>query len=356
MIESFNIDNFKGLKELCMDGITPITLVTGHNNVGKTSLLEALFLFYHHTAPDVFAKLSNMRSGFIEPLIHLWEPLFFQMNVDQGMSFVLQSDDETEKKLFFKKDTSFMPSVQTPPSPDIMARLLTSVKASYTLEFRYNDKDYTEHGHFSAAQDGIFVNVDTSLANNERKPMPWTLFINSSTGKVTQDLVEWIGNLEIQEKKEIALDILKMVSTDIRDIFNASQNGAVQLYIKGKNGVIPLKYAGDGMIRLLYMMAAIVSNPDSLILIDEIENGLHYSMYAKLWEMLAKLASENRCQIIATSHSYENIAASVKGIKKAGFIGDFSLHRMEKAEGEVKDYCFESDLLEAAIKADMEVR
>lgn len=356
MITYFLTENFKGLKKLEMEGITPLTLVSGRNNVGKTSLLESLFLFHDHSSPDVFAKLSNMRSGFVESTVRLWEPLFYQMSVDRGMSFLLRSGDKKETTLKLRKDMNFVPSASSAPNSDIMGQLLTSVKSSYALEFDYAEDDYTEHGHFSATQAGVLINMDTSLAQNERKPMQWTLLINSSNGRVTQDLVDWIGNLEIGERKDIAIDVLRLISEDIRDIFSASQNGIVQLYIKGKDGVIPLKYAGDGMVRLLYMMAAILSNPNSLILIDEIENGFHYSMYSKLWETLAKISHDNNCQVIATSHSYENIISAVEGVKSVGRIDDFSLHRLDKVDDEIIDNCYNADLVETAIQSNMEVR
>ena len=356
MINFFSVENFKGLKALKMNDITPLTLISGRNNVGKTSLLEALFFFQEHVSPDVFAKLSNMRSGYIEPVVHLWEPLFFQMNIDDGMKFVLRSEDGAEQTLELKKDINFVPSTPSAPTPNIMGQLLTTVRTSYTLEFEYSNKEYTEHGHFSATQSGILANVETSLYQNERKPMQWTLLINSSNGRVTQDLIEWIGDLEIKEKKQMAVEVLQLIDSGIRDIFSASQNGMSQLYIKNDNGVIPLKYAGDGMVRLLYMMAAILSNPNSLILIDEIENGFHYSMYNKLWETLAILSKDSNCQVIATSHSYENIASALEGIKSANRVNDFSLHRLEYINDLVMDNCYDSELAEMALNANREVR
>ena len=357
MITYFSIKNFKGFKDFEINGITPLTLISGRNNVGKTSLLEALFLFHDHTSPDVFAKLSTLRSGYIEPLVRLWEPLFYQTNIDEGMNFVLRTANNKEQKLILRKDKNFVPSASSAPAPDIMGQILTSVKSSYSLEFKYTDQDYMEHGHFSASQGGILSNVETTLSHNERKPMQWTLIINSSNGNATQDLVDWIGNLEIQDKKYTAVEILRLITPDIRDIFSASQNGVAQLYIKDEKGVVlPLKYAGDGMVRLLYMMAAIMSNPDSLILIDEIENGFHYSMYSKLWETLAKVSGNNRCQVIATSHSYENISSAVAGIKTAGRINDFSLHRLEKIDNMIKDKYYDAELAEMAFESNIEVR
>ena len=168
--------------------------------------------------------------------------------------------------------------------------------------------------------------------------------------------MEWIGTIELKDKKEYIVDCLKMVDPTTKDIFTAAQNGLTQLYVKKQEGVFPLKYAGDGFIKLLYLLSAIIYQNNSLILIDEIENGLHYSMYAKIWEMIAKVAAENNSQIIATTHSYEHITESWKGVKASGRELDFSFHRLEKTEDETKDNCYDAEHLDVAIQSNLEVR
>ena len=100
-------------------------------------------------------------------------------------------------------------------------------------------------------------------------------------------------------------------------------NGQGMLYVKIDKKLFPLKLAGDGLNKLLFIVLSIISNPDSILLIDEIESGFHYSMYPKLWETIALAARENACQIIATTHSYECIAGAIDGIEKADRKSDF---------------------------------
>ncbi len=44
MIESVKITNFRCFKELSVQSLAPINLIVGDNGVGKTTLLEAVFL------------------------------------------------------------------------------------------------------------------------------------------------------------------------------------------------------------------------------------------------------------------------------------------------------------------------
>ena len=119
--------------------------------------------------------------------------------------------------------------------------------------------------------------------------------------------------------------------------------------------LLPLKLAGDGINKLLFLILTIVENPNSLVLIDEIETGFHYSMYSKLWKILAIAARENNCQIIATPHSYECIDGVIEGVGPEE-AEDFCYFRIERNEGESKAFRYSGSLLRTAIHSNMEVR
>src|SRR2546421_5435584 len=44
MIHSFHIKNYRGFKDFTIEPFDRVNLITGSNNAGKTSLLEALYL------------------------------------------------------------------------------------------------------------------------------------------------------------------------------------------------------------------------------------------------------------------------------------------------------------------------
>ena len=82
-------------------------------------------------------------------------------------------------------------------------------------------------------------------------------------------------------------------------------NGNVFLGMDGMAELIPIAMAGDGMKRYLNIIAAAANPRTNIILVDEIDNGLHYSAYKKLWEALFALAVETNKQIFVTTHSKE---------------------------------------------------
>ena len=56
MYRSFSIKNFRCFDELTVEGMGRINLIAGKNNVGKTALLEALWV--HGGAPNLSWQLG----------------------------------------------------------------------------------------------------------------------------------------------------------------------------------------------------------------------------------------------------------------------------------------------------------
>ncbi len=62
MLTSFAVENFKCFESLQLTGLSQITLIGGANNVGKTALLECLYLLLGSpTNPGVVLQLYHMR-------------------------------------------------------------------------------------------------------------------------------------------------------------------------------------------------------------------------------------------------------------------------------------------------------
>ena len=63
MYRSIQVENFRCFEKLRLNRLGRVNLVTGRNNVGKTALLEAIFLQSGHGGPHVLFRLAEMRSG-----------------------------------------------------------------------------------------------------------------------------------------------------------------------------------------------------------------------------------------------------------------------------------------------------
>jgi len=70
---------------------------------------------------------------------------------------------------------------------------------------------------------------------------------------------------------------------------------------------LPITLFGEAINRVAHFIVKMVNNRNGILLIDEIENGIHYTNHGELWKMLFKLSVEFNIQIFATTHSYEMI-------------------------------------------------
>ena len=287
----------------------------------------------------------------------LWKPLFYQLNVNKPIQISVHLEHDIELTYYHEDSYSPLPQDFAWMTPDTMNRFISSAQNGHTLGFQFVQKEtpYTETGHFIAASpDGTVLNMNTSLPNNQKIPMPSTQWINSQISSFPP--VELFGKLELDGRKSEILHLLNKMDRALSDITTITVGGQTQLYGKMGGKLLPMRLAGDGMNRLLFIMLSIIENPNSIILIDEIENGFHYSMYPTIWEAIANAAQKSNCQVIATTHSYECVAGAVEGIEKADMKDNFCFFRLAQEKNGRRAYRFSSDVIRTALDAEMEVR
>ena len=356
MISNISFQNFRGLKDINLSDLRRITLISGKNNAGKSSILEGIFLLFDHTAPESFLKINRFRGLPIsaDP-VNLWAPMFYGLNTNEPLSIQIDLNN-VETHLQYSKDDSFIPSDASGTPQDIFNQFVTSAKSTYTLKFKFSHGNYLEDGHFIVSTTGVMRNISTNKQNDQLLPLPYVQFINSSIVSTDNIITDWFGKLELDGKKQQIIEILKIIDMSISDVSTIALQGQIQLYAKTGKKLLPLKLAGDGINKLLFIVLAIIANPNSIVLIDEIDTGFHYSMYSKLWEVVATVAKNNNCQVIATTHSYECIDGAIDGIEGADMADDFCYYRVERTNEGNRAYRYSSNLVRSAINSSMEVR
>ncbi len=358
MINNVVFENFRGFEKMELSKLRPITLISGRNNVGKSSILEGIFLFFDHVSPESFAKINQFRGiALASDSVNLWESAFYQMDTTKTMRIYLEADG-IPSMLEYERDESFVPANDINVPQEMMNQIISSAKSLYTLKFCYEKKDYLENGHFIVGPMGMFRSVSTTLEHDQIDRMTFTQYINAAiinSGSL-HSIVEWFGKLELEGKKQQIINILQFMEPMITDLSTIVVNGQVQLYAKMGGQLLPLRLAGDGVNKLLFILLSMIANPHSIILIDEIETGFHYSMFPKLWETIAQATYESGCQVIATTHSYECIVGAIDGVESAQRKSDFCYLRVDKIDDKNRAYWYSDDLLQTAIATDMEVR
>ena len=123
----------------------------------------------------------------------------------------------------------------------------------------------------------------------------------------------------------------------------------------GIDHLVPLPVMGEGMARLASLVLCIGNAPNGVVLVDEIENGLHWTVLTKVWTAIADAARQFNTQIFATTHSRECIVAAHNAFVESGLY-DFRLHRLERAGNTIRAVTYNNETLAAAIEIGLEVR
>jgi predicted ATPase len=124
--------------------------------------------------------------------------------------------------------------------------------------------------------------------------------------------------------------------------------------MRGVSEPLPLKSMGDGMTRLFHIIVALVNAKDGLLLIDEFENGLHWSVQPKVWDIVFQLAEKLNVQVFATTHSRDCIQGFDRAWNTYPDRGAF--FRLDNKDGVVKATEYTAETLTDSIEMDVEVR
>ncbi len=120
----------------------------------------------------------------------------------------------------------------------------------------------------------------------------------------------------------------------------------------GLSELVPLPVMGEGMTQMARLVLAISSVPNGVVLIDEIENGLHHSVLPDVWRVVNEAAGQFRTQIFATTHSYEWIETAHHALGP----DSFRLHRLEVSDAENRCVTYKPESMSATVRHGFEVR
>ena len=349
MLERLHIRNFRGLRDLKVEGLGRVNVVAGRNNAGKTTLLEAIFLLGGAGNPRhaLNTHVIRMDPAVATP-VPLWEsawaPLFFDLNVDEPLTISGHHPVVGEMKLsvaLAKPVTTEVPlGGNDRPS-------VTDGPFERALRFTYMDR-----------RAGRLENQAREMAgkvafdrNDSYFPFDGTI-LQPRSSNVTEDAVR-LGQLRKQKRGDLLLEALRVLDPRLETVEDNASSGAPMIWVDiGLRELVPLPTMGAGMTQVTRMVLATAMVPDGVVLVDEIENGLHHSVLPDVWRVVGKAAEQFNVQFFATTHSFECVQAAHQALGADGF----RLHRLDSVEGVNRCVTYGPEAIDAAIRHNLEVR
>ena len=340
LLESLQILRYRCFESLIVNQLGRVNLIVGKNNVGKTAMLEALSIYANGGSQRLLFKTLEQRNEIpsIEngnyhntANIRGVRNLFFNRpnldhiagayptELDNGLSFVIGENIDISGEVPTLVNRMLQVRALRSPAPDTVPQLDLVHTLPHTID---------------------------------------NLFIKAG-GLSDEDLVGFWDNIEKWVLEDSVTKALNIIVPDLVDVrFSGYPLGSntripVVRLAKAKERV-PLRSLGDGMTRLLGIASAMINCQDGMLLVDEIESGLHYSVLPDIWKLVFRTAKDLNIQVFATTHSKDCIEAFA--IAAAESPEDGMLIRLERQGENIVAKTIEEDMLVDAVNFEVEVR
>ncbi len=296
IFNGIHIKNFRGYEDLKIDSLSYINFFAGANNVGKTTLLESVFMLVGMSNPAISWRINALRSPANSPFIDL-RFLFHNVNKNVTPELSATFSDGEERMMKLSVGTSFAQS-------DISDAKSTEYASGWNQLYADIKRRTSNTKSEISGRTVLTVNPEGKI---EGKGIDGyveflnALFVSSSDSSVSESFSEAVK----LRKKDYLISQAKLFDSRINTIELLSDG----LYVgfDGVDQMLPLSMNGIGLSKYLSIVCAAACGSYNVLLIDEIEDGLHYSAYKTLLEALYLFAKNNGLQFFITTHSIETL-------------------------------------------------
>jgi predicted ATPase len=299
--------------------------LVGKNNSGKTSVLEALYLLAANGDPAALWRVltrrgeqseQNVRVGREEPEVDV-SHLFHGHELRVGAAIDLSTKNSSpDSRLEFvvreykPEDKPNEPQGQRrvePPTPRMVIGVNGSPKPSVRAIA------LTRRGGMSSDILDVARRPSGRPQNEAQRPAQY--ITTESLG--ADELAQMWNDISLTTSEDRVLEALRFIEPDVERIapivpssgyfYGYISRGGFRVKLKASALPIPIGSLGDGIWRMLAMAMALIRAKDGVLLIDEIDTGLHYTVMADMWKLIFATARDSNVQVFATTHSYDCI-------------------------------------------------
>ena len=371
-----HIQGFRGIEDLSIPQLGRVTLITGKNNTGKSSILEALRLHTHNASPHIVYDILAFREEYIrranrridererlsdpDGVFHVsalfhgfpllsenFEPISISTNGKTSPMeltirigwFVEEVDEEGIVRLSELKNAHSM-------EPEDVVALVAETEAKKNIHRLEVLRRYTRRGQIPPSR----------LSDRPRMPC---LLVSPYSAEGTGNLEQLWDDIALTDNEQDVVEALRIIYPGISAVSmvggEPSSEGRIAIVRADRiTRPVPLRSFGDGMNRLFALALSLVNARGGVLLIDEFENGLHHSVQLAVWQMIFKFAQSLDVQVFATTHSQDAVEAFQEAAAESPEAG--VLLRLNRRRGDIISTVFVESELAIITRDKIEVR
>ena len=353
-----NIRNFRGFNDITLDNIGKFNILLGANNIGKTSVLEAIFLLTCMSAgesPVALQNSRNLRVRSFQDLSYYFHDLKLERKIN--LSGILCADVVLGLTISAEESQGpiGVPIQRTSANTDFTEQ--SPVNSSLTvsdLVWCYECFVDEISQHIEKLEIGSADDISgKTLPKPLQSATPNThIFFPGRTydGKIMSKII-------VEKKIKKLLEVLRVIDSKLVDITSDGDAAYVDI---GLEKMVPLNMFGSGMIRTASILSHCIGGNDEIILVDELEEGLHYSAISQMVKALLKLAVAQDVQIFCTTHSIEllqNLRNVLSEDEFSGFQSGVKCYVLARSrDGSIRPYRYDFEEFDHCISHGLEIR
>ncbi len=380
LFDNLEIRQFRAFDYIKIDQLGHINLFLGKNNVGKSTLLEALWLYANIGSPDVIRAILDGRDepgevrhgNTAEPTV--WSlfhghPLVEKISSSIQIGRIGAPDSALTLSIIWLRKTGEM-----------------DASGGFSDGSGYGGGFQPGQEYLELDQPGVsdregaipalaikygpmrrLLRLDDAYDDLCRR---WNLQIRSSRDLATPCIFVGPSGLEeaglqslwekvvLTDSKTDVIEAMRIIAPETEDfalLHQQTRASSIRLRVKGRDGPVPIKTMGDGMNRLFGIGMALACAKNGILLLDEIENGIHWSVLPEVWKFIIKVAKRLNVQVFATTHSNDCLKAFLYGTKDDESMDGVAV-RIENKHGEFSAEIFDESRLAVIVKEAIEIR
>ncbi len=358
MYRTFTIKNFRCFDELTVEGMGRINLIAGKNNVGKTALLEALWVHNSGIAePERILLLDAARGAWAVNTDTTIDNLFFHFDQELTIELITTS-------IPYYGQRRLDITVHENPNPEIAldgssGDQLSSITSASQRQIVIDCLDEYGRSYSSRAWWGGVVSLPTVRAVKDNMPtfqQRAAVFLHSRRRTDTTPEANLLSQLMIDGQELGVTEILREIEPRLDRLTVLSLRERPEIFASiGLKKLVPLHLMGEGTSRILSLALAIATAPGGIVLVDEIENGIHYSVMEKVWKAIGSFARSYDVQLFATTHSRECVYYAHKAFE-SDEEEEMRFFRIDRVNGRSRAVMYDREILGTALEAGLGIR